>query len=110
VEEVGEVMHVAKSGRLIVKLTSVRSNLIGNVLVDSDGRKIGKVIETIGPVSSPYASVAPLIEKTNKIIGRKVFRSAISGRTFSGLQKSEKANSTNRAFRRKKKSNKSGAS
>ena len=103
-------MHAAKSGRLIVKLNSVRSNLIGIVLVDSDGRKIGKVIETIGPVSSPYASVAPLIEKTNKTIGRKVFRSEISGRTFRGLQKSEKANSINRAFRRKKKSNKSGAS
>jgi len=103
-------MHVAKSGRLIVKLNSVRSNLIGTVLVDSDGRKIGKVIETIGPVSSPFASVAPLIEKTNKIIGRKVFRSPISGRTFRGLQKSEKASGTNWAFRRKKKSNKSGAS
>ena len=32
----------AKSGRLIVKLNSVRSNLIGNVLVDSDGRKSEK--------------------------------------------------------------------
>ena len=58
-------MHVAKSGRIIVKLNSARSNLIGNILIDSEGRKVGKVIETIGPVSSPYASVAPVIEKTN---------------------------------------------
>jgi RNA-binding protein len=109
VEEVGEVMHVAKSGRIIVKLNSVRLNLIGNILMDSDGRKVGKVIETLGPVSSPYASVAPVIEKTNKIIGRKVFRSVVSGKTFRDLKKTGKANNTDRAFRKKKKSNKSGA-
>ena len=108
-EEVGEVMHVAKSGRIIVKLNSVRSNLIGNILMDSDGRKVGKVIETLGPVSSPYASVAPVIEKTNKIIGRKVFRSVLSGKTFRDLKKTGKDKNPHLAFRKKKKSNKSGA-
>jgi RNA-binding protein len=109
VEEVGEVMHVAKSGRIIVKLNSARSNLIGNILIDSEGRKVGKVIETIGPVSSPYASVAPVIEKTNKMIGRKVFQSVVSGKTFRDLKKTGKASNANWAFRKKKKSNKSGA-
>ena len=102
-------MHVAKSGRIIVKLNPSRSNLIGNTLIDSEGRKVGKVIETIGPVSSPYASVAPVIEKTNKIIGRKVFRSLVSGKTFRDFKTTGKDRNANRAFGKKKKSNKSGA-
>jgi rRNA processing protein Gar1 len=31
------------------------------------------VIEIIGPVNAPYASVAPMTDRINKIIGIKVF-------------------------------------
>ena len=49
-------MHQAKSGRLIVKLSrEVRPNA---VVFDEGGRKLGKVVELIGSVKSPYASVA----------------------------------------------------
>ncbi len=54
--QVGILTHQAKSGRLIVKLTQeVRP---GAFIFDDGGRKLGKVIELIGPVKSPYASVA----------------------------------------------------
>jgi RNA-binding protein len=49
-------MHQAKSGRLIVKLT--REVRPGVIILDGDKRKLGKVIELIGPVRAPYASVA----------------------------------------------------
>jgi len=49
-------MHQAKSGRLIVKLS--REIRPGILLYDGDRRKLGKVVELIGPVKSPYASVA----------------------------------------------------
>ncbi len=55
--QVGIMLHQAKSGRLIVKLSKeVRP---GAVLLDERGRKLGKVIEIIGPVKAPYASVVP---------------------------------------------------
>lgn len=67
-------MHLAKSGRLIVKLNSqgagVRS---GEMLVDSAGRKVGKVAELIGPVGAPYASVIPVTDRTGRLAGQKVF-------------------------------------
>ncbi|MEM4311255.1 MAG: Gar1/Naf1 family protein [Nitrososphaerales archaeon] len=71
-EELGDVLHLAKSGRLIVKL---REKVQVNTLVlDEKGRKIGKIAELIGPVSSPYASVIPLTDRVKRYIGKKVFK------------------------------------
>jgi RNA-binding protein len=72
--EKGEVLHLAKSGRLIVRLkTGDKETKSGELLVDVNGRHIGKVIEVIGPVAAPYASVTPMTDRTNKIISTKVF-------------------------------------
>jgi RNA-binding protein len=54
--EVGVLLHQAKSGRLIVRLSrEVRS---GVPILDDKGRRLGRVVELIGPVRAPYASVA----------------------------------------------------
>jgi RNA-binding protein len=71
-QEVGEVLHRAKSGRLIIRLaTRVEP---GSILLDSKGRKTARVVELIGPVKRPYASAAPASDRaaTGKD-GRKVF-------------------------------------
>ena len=71
---IGEVMHLAKSGRLIVRLQEEgRYIKSGELLIDSSGKRIGKVIEVIGPVNAPYASVAPFTDRVKKIIGTSVF-------------------------------------
>lgn len=74
-QEVGEVMHLAKSSRLIVRLLGSSSKEIhsGELLFDQNGRRVGKVIEIIGPVNSPYASVMPLTDRPNKVLGVKLF-------------------------------------
>jgi RNA-binding protein len=73
--ELGEVLHMAKSGRLIVKMSAATSEkkVIGIPVVDSTGKQIGKIQEIFGPVVSPYASVQPGREKLTSIIGTKVF-------------------------------------
>jgi RNA-binding protein len=74
VGEIGEVMHLAKSGRLIVKLGTEGAMLrAGELLVDSSGKRVGRVAELIGPVSAPYASVIPMTDKTGRLVGTKVF-------------------------------------
>ena len=74
VGEIGEVMHLAKSGRLVVKLNSAGAGLrAGELLVDASGRRVGRVAELIGPVSSPYASVIPMTDRTGRLAGTKVF-------------------------------------
>ena len=73
-EKIGKIVHLAKSGRLIVKIEE-KSNyeLIGQSLINDRGTKVGKVIELIGPVSSPYASVIPVDSKCS--IGGVVYKS-----------------------------------
>ncbi len=82
-QEVGEVMHLAKSSRLIVRLVGPQSKETrpGEILVDQKGRSVGKVLEIIGPVASPYASVIPLTARPNKVVGIKVFRGTSSRAT-----------------------------
>jgi RNA-binding protein len=62
-QEIGEVLHRARSGRLIIRLKGrVEAS---SVLLDSKGRKAAKVIELIGPVSRPYASAAPASDRAD---------------------------------------------
>ena len=70
-QEAGTVLHLAKSGRLIVKASSQLRD--GTLLVDEKGRRTGRVMETIGPVVSPFLSVQPMTERIERIVGTKLF-------------------------------------
>ena len=65
-------MHLANSGRVIVRLNSEVPE--GQILCDSNSQKIAKVTELIGPVSSPFASAIPLTNNLRKINGKKFLR------------------------------------
>jgi len=83
VGEIGEIMHLAKSGRLIVKLNAAGAGVrAGELLVDGSGKRIGRVAELIGPVSAPYASVIPMTDRTSRVVGAKVFSGGLA-KTFS---------------------------
>jgi RNA-binding protein len=74
-DEVGEIIHLAKSGRLIVKLNAAAAERVkaGEFLIDGSGRRVGRVTELLGPVKSPYASVITMTDKTSRLVGSKVF-------------------------------------
>jgi len=74
-DEVGEILHLAKSGRLIVKLNTAGAERIkpGELLIDGSGRRVGKVAEFLGPVKTPYASVITMTDRTSRLVGSKVF-------------------------------------
>ncbi|MEM2955553.1 MAG: Gar1/Naf1 family protein [Nitrososphaerales archaeon] len=69
-DEGGTVIHLAKSGRLIIKVD--RFIKPGTILLDSKGRKLAKVTELIGPVKSPYATAIPLTKRIEGAIGTRV--------------------------------------
>ena len=73
--ELGEILHVAKSGQVIVRLSSHASDkkASGLTVIDINGRQIGKILAIFGPVRSPYASVLPSRQKLTGIVGTKVF-------------------------------------
>lgn len=64
-------MHLAKSGRIIIKLKKPLTD--GQMLVDKQGRKLARVSELIGPVKAPYASAIPLTNNVKKYIESAVY-------------------------------------
>ncbi len=70
-QEVGEIMHLASSGRVIVRLSTTLKE--GQILCDEKSSKLAKVTEMIGPVAKPYASAIPLTNNVKKYVGKKVF-------------------------------------
>jgi RNA-binding protein len=89
-EKIGEIVHLAKSGRLIVKVEeNINHNLIGQSLIDDKGSKVGKIIELIGPVKSPYASVIPTINSKYSI-GGVVFKSHSLNHRFNSSKKRDR--------------------
>jgi len=71
-QEVGEVLHIAKSGRVIVKLSQKVNS--GEILLDSKGKKVARIVELIGPVKAPYASAVPMTDRIKKYVGTKMYR------------------------------------
>ena len=63
-QEVGKTLHMAKSGRVIIRLGESISE--GDILCDSDGNRMLRVSEIIGKVDSPFASCIPMINYTKK--------------------------------------------
>lgn len=70
-QKVGVVLHLAKSGRLIVK-ASVAEIKAGTVLYDTKGKKVAKVVEVFGQVKEPYLSCIPLTDRVKKLEGQEV--------------------------------------
>ena len=70
-QEIGEILHLARSGRVIVRLVEKVEE--GQILCNERGVKIAKVIELIGPVENPYASASPLTNSIKKFTGKRVF-------------------------------------
>ena len=70
-QEVGEIIHIASSGRVIVKLSQDTNH--EKILCDEKGVRLARISELIGPVSKPYASAISLTNNIKKFVGKKVF-------------------------------------
>ncbi len=70
-QEVGEIIHLASSGRVIIRLRRPLEE--GDYICDDAGRRIGKVTELIGPVTAPFASAISLTNNIKKYVGTNVY-------------------------------------
>ena len=75
-QEVGEILHLAGSGRVIVQLSEKVEE--GQLLCDEKGTRVAKVMELIGPVRRPFASATPLTNNIKKYIGKNIFAAEYS--------------------------------
>lgn len=69
-KEMGTVLHVAGSGRVIIRLTGEAAE--GTILCDSRGRRIARIREIIGPVRAPYASAESMTNNIKRYLGTQV--------------------------------------
>ena len=102
--ELGEVMHFARSGRLIIRLNpSCSFSKIGQSIFDINGTKLGKIIELIGSVKSPIASILPEHNKTMATSGTKVFERDSATKNRLGSRRNEFSSPHRKLYKGKRK-------
>ena len=64
----GKVVDVGYNGKLIIKAYGEVDPKNTVMLVDSSGKRLGKVTDIIGPVSAPYIIATPDINIKNHLL------------------------------------------
>lgn len=57
--QLGTVVNIAYNGSLIVNMKDANTIPVNKVVADQMGNDVGRIVEIIGPVRSPYAVVKP---------------------------------------------------
>jgi rRNA processing protein Gar1 len=65
------VLHLSASRRLILKAESLPR--IGDKVIDEHLKPVGSVADIIGPVSSPYVSVKPIIPEPEHLAAKTLY-------------------------------------
>jgi len=67
----GLILHVTPSRTIIAKIQNIPR--IGETVVDENLKPVGKVLDILGPVSSPYATITPSIRDTKNLVNKTVY-------------------------------------
>lgn len=70
-QRIGRVLHISSNGNIIIKVEQLPK--IGEIVVNEDLRRIGKVFDVFGPVSSPYVSVKPTIRQPERLVNKVLY-------------------------------------
>ena len=104
----GNISHLANSGKLIVKTT--KTPPAGAFVFTNDKQKIGKVYSIFGPVKNPYVSVNIFRSVNRRDLesrqGEKLFVSTKSEMEKSNKKNKNKKNSKNSSRNSSKKNSK----
>ncbi len=69
--EIGSSFNVTPSRSLVVR--TEKTPRIGASVIDESLKVVGKVFDIIGPVSSPYAVVRPVVKEPEKLVNRQLY-------------------------------------
>ena len=70
-QRLGLILHASPNRNIIVKLENIPR--IGETVVDENLKPIGKVFDILGPVSSPYAVIKPLIRNVESYMNKMLY-------------------------------------
>lgn len=68
------MLHLSKSGNLILRLESPEPPPIGVEVCNYKLERVGIVNNILGPVKAPYVSVQPFVDKPGTHAGRVLYR------------------------------------
>ena len=69
----GKVLHLSKSGNLILRLEGSSFPRTGSAVCDYKLARVGTVDNVFGPVKNPYLSVRPSLDSPAKFAGRILY-------------------------------------
>lgn len=69
----GKVLHLTKSGNLILRLEETPVPTISAHVCDYKLRTIGQVNNVLGPAKNPYVSVKPASSVDGTLVGRILY-------------------------------------
>ena len=69
----GKVLHLSKSGNIILRLESPQIPPDGANVCDYKLDRIGVVNTILGPVKTPYVSIQPSVESAGTLTGRVLY-------------------------------------
>jgi RNA-binding protein len=70
-KSLGSAISISASGKLVVR--SEKTPRMGSEVKDKEGRKIGKVVQIIGPVKKPFILIKPRGKSPEKHVGKGLF-------------------------------------
>src|SRR2546425_10980521 len=68
----GKVLHLSKSGNLVVRLETSNPPQVGTDVFDPKLEKIGTVNNVMGPVATPYVSLTPASQETKDMLAGRI--------------------------------------
>jgi RNA-binding protein len=70
-QRLGRVLHISPSRNIILKIEN--RPRIGETVVDESLTPVGKIFDIIGPVSSPYVAIKPLMPEPEKLVNKILY-------------------------------------
>ena len=70
-QRLGRVVNVTPSQNVVVK--TEKTPKIGFSVVDETLQTVGKVFDVIGPVTSPYAVVKPVVNEPGRLVNKQLY-------------------------------------
>ena len=70
----GKVLHLSKSGNLLLRLEQYPVPIIGAQVCDYKLRSVGVVNNILGPVKAPYVSVKPVSNVDGGLVDRVLYQ------------------------------------
>jgi len=70
-QRLGRVLHVSRSRNIITTIENLPK--IGETVVDENLKPFGTILDIFGPISSPYASIKPKAQETEKLEDKMLY-------------------------------------